>query len=108
MSGFQRVVFVCQNERAPDHPKGSCAAEGSVELLLRFKNALKERGLKDAMRACGSTCLDHCRHAATVVVYPDDVWYAHVKPEDVDEIVEKHLVGGEPVERLRIAKDEPR
>jgi (2Fe-2S) ferredoxin len=36
-------------------------------------------------------------------VYPEGVWYANVKPEDVPEIVERHLVGGQPVERLRLS-----
>jgi (2Fe-2S) ferredoxin len=35
-----------------------------------------------------------------VVVYPESVWYAHVKPEDAREIVEEHLLGDKPVERL--------
>ena len=39
-----------------------------------------------------------------VVVYPDGVWYGHVTAPDVAEIVERHLVGGEPVERLRLAE----
>jgi len=37
-----------------------------------------------------------------VVVYPEGVWYGRVKPEDVDEIIESHILGDKPVERLRI------
>jgi (2Fe-2S) ferredoxin len=39
------------------------------------------------------------------VVYPDAVWYGHVQPEDAEEIVREHLVGGRPVERLRLADE---
>jgi (2Fe-2S) ferredoxin len=35
-----------------------------------------------------------------VVVYPEGVWYGKVTPADVPEIMEKHIVGGQPVERL--------
>jgi len=38
----------------------------------------------------------------TVVVYPEQIWYGGVKVEDVDEIVRRHLLGGVPVERLRM------
>jgi (2Fe-2S) ferredoxin len=37
-----------------------------------------------------------------VVVYPEGVWYGRVRPEDVPEIVERHLLGGEPIARLLI------
>jgi (2Fe-2S) ferredoxin len=40
-----------------------------------------------------------------VVVYPEAVWYGNVRPEDAVEIVREHLVGGRPVERLRVAED---
>ena len=48
-------------------------------------------------------CLDRCQEGPTVVVYPEGVWYRIATREDVDELIERHLVGGEPVERLRIA-----
>jgi (2Fe-2S) ferredoxin len=40
-----------------------------------------------------------------MVVYPEAVWYGNVSPEDAEEIVERHLVGGEPVQRLRLAEE---
>jgi (2Fe-2S) ferredoxin len=40
-----------------------------------------------------------------IVVYPEGVWYAKVKPGDVSEIVEEHLVAGRPVERLRFRRE---
>jgi (2Fe-2S) ferredoxin len=40
-----------------------------------------------------------------VVVYPEAVWYGGVKPADAEEIVAEHLVGGRPVERLRMAEE---
>jgi (2Fe-2S) ferredoxin len=52
-----------------------------------------------------SGCLDQCEHGPTVVVYPEAVWYGNVQPEDAAEIVTEHLVGGRPVERLRLAEE---
>jgi (2Fe-2S) ferredoxin len=62
----------------------------------------KAAGLGATLRINKSGCLDQCEHGPTVVVYPEAVWYGGVKPEDAAEIVTEHLVGGRPVERLRI------
>ena len=48
-----------------------------------------------------SGCLGPCFEGPTVVVYPEGVWYCGLRPEDAEEIVAGHLVGGVPVERLR-------
>ena len=54
------------------------------------------------MRANKSGCLEQCEVGPTVVVYPDAVWYGGVTPADVDEIIDSHIVGGQPVKRLLI------
>ena len=54
------------------------------------------------MRANAAGCLDTCEYGPTVVVYPEGVWYGGLTLEDVDEIIDRHIVGGEVVERLRI------
>ncbi len=59
-------------------------------------------GLKGRVRINESGCLDQCEHGVTVVVYPDAVWYGFVRLEDVEEIVQSHLLEGRPVERLRL------
>ena len=97
---FVKHLFVCLNDRGPGHPRGSCAQKGSEKLHEAFKAALKKRGLSDRIRANKAGCLDNCEHGCSVVVYPEAVWYGHVTPEDVEEIVERHLVAGEPVQRL--------
>lgn len=100
---YTRHIFVCTNEREPGHPRGCCREKGSEALHKRFKELLKERGLAASMRANIAGCLDACEFGPTVVIYPDNIWYGGVRLEDVDEIVDAHLVGGAPVERLRIA-----
>jgi (2Fe-2S) ferredoxin len=106
MPSFQRHVFVCVNERAPDHPRGCCKARGGEAVRTRLKRELTARGLKDAVRANNAGCLDQCEHGVTVVVYPEQVWYGGVTAGDVAEIVERHLIGGEYVTRLMLA-DQP-
>jgi (2Fe-2S) ferredoxin len=103
---YRRHVFVCLNERPPEDPRGCCAARGGAAVLEALKVALKAKNLSRVIRANKAGCLDACEHGVTVVVYPDAVWYGGVKPEDVPEIVEEHLLAGRPVERLLFARGE--
>ncbi len=105
MAPFDTHVFICTNHRPPDHPRGGCDPAGTEALHRAFKKAVAERGLKRRVRANRAGCLDQCEHGPTVVVYPDVVWYGHVTEADVMEIVDEHLVGGRPVERLRLADE---
>jgi (2Fe-2S) ferredoxin len=100
---FERHIFVCCNERASGHPRGCCAAKDAQRVRDAFKTELKRHGLTGPQRANQAGCLDQCEHGVTVVVYPEQVWYGFVRPEDVPEIVESHLLGGRPVERLILA-----
>ena len=104
MALYERHVFVCGNTREAGHPRGCCSAKGSDAVREAFKKELKARGLNKRIRANQAGCLDQCEHGVTVVVYPEQVWYGFVQPADVAEIVESHLVGGKPVERLRLAE----
>jgi (2Fe-2S) ferredoxin len=102
MPAFERHLFICTNQRPADSPRGSCDPEGKRALQSLFKAAIARRGLKGRVRANSAGCLDQCEHGPTVVVYPEGVWYGHVTADDVEEIVESHVVGGAPVERLRL------
>jgi len=102
---FERHIFVCTNQRPEGSQRGCCDPEGKRALQSMFKAALARRGLKGAIRANAAGCLDQCEHGPTVVVYPEAVWYGGVTANDVEQIVESHVVGGVPVERLRIADE---
>jgi (2Fe-2S) ferredoxin len=99
---FQRHIFICVNQRDADDPRGCCGAKGGEEVRQRFKAALKARGLKRTMRANTAGCLDACQFGVSAVVYPDCVWYGGLTVDDVDEIIDSHLLNDIPVERLLI------
>jgi (2Fe-2S) ferredoxin len=102
MPSLQRHVFVCVNERAPGNPKGCCKDKGAEAVRDELKKRLHERGLKGAVRANNAGCLDQCAAGVTVVVYPEQVWYGHVTVADVPELIDRHIIGGEFVERLML------
>jgi (2Fe-2S) ferredoxin len=92
---FERHVFVCTGG---DY----CAViDGNGQgVHSRLKSLVAQAGLKGRVRVNHAGCLDQCGHGPMVVVYPDNVWYAMVTPDDVPEIVREHLIGGRPVQRL--------
>ena len=105
MPRFERHVFVCHNVRPPDAPRPSCTRDGKSDLHTCLQQLIKQAGLAGRVRINKSGCLDQCEHGPTVVVYPDAVWYGHVRPEDAETIVAEHLIAGRPVERLRLHED---
>ena len=94
-------VFVCLGPR--------CTEAGAWDVLARLRSTLRRDGLDVARReasnrvlVCRSSCLWPCLQAPVLIVQPDNVWYGPVQAGDVDEIVETHLLGRQPVERLRL------
>ena len=86
--------------------RGPAARTMEKAICIRGCNSSRKRpDLARKVRINKSGCLDQCEHGPTVVVYPEAVWYGNVKPEDAEEIVAEHLIGGRPVERLRIADE---
>ena len=98
-------VFVCNGK--------SCSAVGSAEVKAAFESELEARGLRQGKESkgrnpkgeivltdCGS--VGFCSIGTAVLVYPEGVWYAQVRPDDVIEIIEEHLIKGNVVKRLSL------
>ena len=102
MGFYQRHVFFCCNQRAPG--EACCNNHGSKDLRDYCKDRVKALKLNGhgKVRINSAGCLDRCDQGPCIVVYPEGVWYTYVDKEDLDEIVEEHLVNGRVVERLRI------
>lgn len=101
MAGFKRHVFVCENARAPDDPRGSCKHRGSDAIFKVLKAGVAKAGL-EGVRVNRAGCLDHCEYGPTVVVYPEATWYHVPGVEDAEEILREHVVGGKVVDHLLI------
>ena len=101
MSHYTRHVFMCMNERDNE---ACCQDWDSAKLLSHFRRRLKELGMHGAgkVRVNKSGCMDRCAEGPTMVVYPDGVWYRYETAEDIDEIINEHILREKVVERLRI------
>ena len=93
---FERHVFVCTSGEWCPTVDGD-----GIGVHATLKEAVAKAGLADRVRVNRSGCFSQCGNGPMVVVYPEGVWYAAVSPADAPEIVERHLLGGEPVERLQ-------
>ena len=96
---YKRHVFACMTARPPQHPRGSCGAVGAQPLFERLAQKVEAAGAGD-IGVTASACMGFCSAGPVMVVYPEGVWYRPQTSEDIDEIVETHLVGGRRVERL--------
>ena len=91
MPRFQKHIFICNNKRTEDDPRGSCSARGSEDLLDYAKERIHALGLKGKIRVNKAGCLDACAHGPTMVIYPDDTWYSPKTKEDIEEIITGHI-----------------
>lgn len=92
-------VFVCTTVG-----RHHCGGMGSERILLRLRDQLERRGLTH-VRTTRMGCNQQHHQGPILIVYPDGVWYGNLRVEDVDELIDEHLVGGRPVEHLRITPD---
>ncbi|MBR1747141.1 MAG: NADH-quinone oxidoreductase subunit NuoF [Clostridia bacterium] len=77
-----------------------CLSSNSADILAKFKKIVEERGLSDKVTVNQVGCFGFCSQGPFVKIFPEDTLYRMVNINDVEEIVEKDIVGGEIVERL--------
>lgn len=102
MSYYRHHVFVCTNQR--DDGSQCCGQCGTSSLRDFLKRRTKELGItgKGGVRVNNAGCFDRCDEGPVLVVYPEAVWYTFVDQDDLEEILNEHLVEGRVVERLRL------
>lgn len=106
MSYFDQHVFFCTNQR--DNNVSCCNDYQAGDLRLYMKDKVKQLKLSRPdrrIRINSAGCLGLCDLGPVIVVYPENIWYTYIDQHDLDEIIESHLIHGNPVERLRI--DQP-
>ena len=102
MSRFIKHIFICNNERSKDDPRGCCTQRGSLDLIDFAKKKIHDMGLKGKVRVNKAGCLDACQYGPSMVIYPDEVWYSPKTAADMEEILTEHVLNDRVVERLTI------
>lgn len=94
MGQYVRHVFVCTGGE-------TCPTQGDVEKFVRTLRAgVAAAGRNAEVRINKAGCFSQCGHGPMMVVYPENVWYCGVQEDDLQEILEAHILGGVPVKRL--------
>ena len=88
----KREILVCGDT--------GCASSGSIKVLEALEDEIKKAGLEDVAKVQLTGCFGFCAVGPIVKVYPDNVFYVHLTPEDAKEIVESHIKNNVVVERL--------
>ncbi|SMC55538.1 NADH-ubiquinone oxidoreductase-F iron-sulfur binding region domain-containing protein [Papillibacter cinnamivorans] len=77
-----------------------CTAGGSENLIKSLETEIKAKGLDKEVKVVRTGCFGLCEEGPNMIIYPEGVFYSHVKVTDVPEIVEEHLYKGRIVKRL--------
>ncbi len=91
----EKHILVCQGT--------GCTSSKSPKILESFKKIIKEKNIEN-VRVIKTGCFGLCAKGPIVIIRPEDTFYAMVKPEDCEEIIQTHIIEGNRVERL-LAKD---
>jgi (2Fe-2S) ferredoxin len=99
---YQHHVFFCLNQREDGEP--CCMDKGAEAAFDHMKSRVKKLALngQGKVRINRAGCLDRCGEGPLMVVYPEAVWYTFVDNEDIDEIIDSHLLHGKIVKRLEV------
>ncbi len=103
MAYYEKHVFFCTNARS--NGKRGCEASHASALRLYAKQKLKELNLvgPEKIRVNSAGCMGRCSEGPVMVIYPEAIWYNYATVDDIDEIIQSHLINEEVVDRLKLS-----
>ena len=99
-TGAKYTILVCSGT--------GCTSSHSADILAKFQEEIKARGMEGEVQAIKTGCFGLCQKGPIVAIYPDKIFYSHVKVTDVEEIMNEHITNGNPVEHLRLTDIDPK
>ena len=92
MSNYKYHILICGGT--------GCHASESATIKANFESILAEKNLANDVQVIGTGCFGFCEKGPIVKILPDNTFYVQVKPENVEEIINEHIIKGRKVERL--------
>jgi (2Fe-2S) ferredoxin len=86
---YQRQIFVCTNNA--EGKKASCGDHNGEEVFRQLREIAKAKGLHPKIRVAQAKCLGQCNQGVNIMVYPDNIWFNHVRTEDVPAIADQFI-----------------
>jgi (2Fe-2S) ferredoxin len=97
---YDKHIFICTNQKAEG--KACCGETRGMELVNKFKEVLRDKGLQGKVRAQRSGCIDACGNGPALVIYPEGTYYGQVTINDVERIVEQHIQNNQKLADLEL------
>ncbi|MDP3087498.1 MAG: (2Fe-2S) ferredoxin domain-containing protein [Methylotenera sp.] len=97
---FKHHIFFCLNQR--ENGESCCMDKGAEAAFDHMKAQVKKLSLngEGKVRINRAGCFDRCGDGPLLLIYPEAIWYTFIDNEDINEIIESHLINGKVVERL--------
>lgn len=102
MVNIKHHIFICTSCRVNGQQKGFCYSKDSVDIIQKFMEVIDDLDLSSDVMITNTGCFGICEKGPIAVIYPEGVWYGNLTEDDVEKIIEQHILKGIPVEELRI------
>ncbi len=94
MDKYRTQILICGST--------GCQSKDSEALVEKFRQGLQDFSIDNEVQVVKTGCFGLCSHGPIVKILPDDIYYAGVKPADIEKIIQEHLINKRPVEQLMI------
>ena len=89
MEGFEQQILICGGT--------GCTSSGSLKLFEKLKEEIAKHGLEEKVAIIKTGCFGLCALGPIMITEPDGCFYANLEMEHIPEIIEKHIIGGQPI-----------